>query len=64
MNGFVKLFRFFYSDYIRKKAIEWGVHAEVVAELRYNLDASYKFHKKKSIDIEVDCWRFDVSELK
>lgn len=47
-------------EFLRKKAAEWGVHAEVVAELRYNLDATYRFHKKKSVDIEVDCWRFDV----
>lgn len=52
-------------DFIRKRAArEWGVAAEVVAELRYNLDASYRFHKKKSVDIEVDCWRFDVSQIK
>lgn len=48
-------------EFVRKKAIEWGVRAEVVAELRYNLDATYKFHKKKSVDIEVDCWRFDMT---
>jgi len=34
----------------------------VVAELRYNIDASYKFHKHKSKDIEVDFWRFDISK--
>lgn len=50
-------------DFIRKRAErEWGVGAEVVAELRYNLEASYRFHKKKSVDIEVDCWRFVVGE--
>lgn len=49
--------------YIQKKATEFGANAEVFATLRYNLDSTYKFHKKKSIDIEVDCWRFDVSNM-
>ncbi|KAH8328266.1 hypothetical protein KR067_007523 [Drosophila pandora] len=48
--------------YIEKKALEWGVRASVVAELRYNIDASYKFHKQKSKDIEVDFWRFEISK--
>lgn len=34
--------------------------AEVLAQLRYDLPASYKFHKQKSKDIEVDLWRFEV----
>lgn len=49
-------------EYIQKKADELSAKAEVIATLRYNLDSSYKFHKKKSVDIEVDCWRFDVSK--
>lgn len=48
-------------EFLKKKAVEWGVQAEVVAELRYNLEATYKFHKKSSVDIQVDCWRFDVT---
>ena len=38
-----------------------AVSAEVLAQLRYDLPASYKFHKQKSKDIEVDLWRFEVS---
>ncbi|EIE18452.1 S-adenosyl-L-methionine-dependent methyltransferase [Coccomyxa subellipsoidea C-169] len=34
--------------------------AEVVAQLRYDLPASYAFHKERSRDIEVDLWRFEV----
>ncbi|XP_037720586.1 rRNA N6-adenosine-methyltransferase METTL5 [Drosophila subpulchrella] len=49
-------------SYIQKKAQEWGARGSVVAELRYNIDASYKFHKHKSKDIEVDFWRFDISK--
>lgn len=52
----------FYSAYIQKKAQEWGARGSVVAELRYNIEASYKFHKHKSKDIEVDFWRFEISK--
>jgi len=36
-------------DHIQKKAGDWAVKMEVIAELRYDLPASYKFHKKKSV---------------
>ncbi|KAK3588191.1 hypothetical protein CHS0354_012252 [Potamilus streckersoni] len=45
-------------EHIQKKAAEWGVDIEVVAELRFDLANTYKFHKKKSVDIEVDFIRF------
>lgn len=48
-------------DFINKKAHDMGIRAEVIAELRYNLESTYKFHKKATVDIEVDCWRFNVS---
>ncbi|CAK9197160.1 hypothetical protein BDL97_11G074100 [Sphagnum fallax] len=35
--------------------------AEVLCELRYNLPASYKFHKQREVDIAVDLWRFTTS---
>lgn len=50
-------------NFIQRKANECGAKAEVFATLRYNLDSSYKFHHKNSVDIEVDCWRFDVSNV-
>lgn len=50
-------------DFIQRKATELGAKAEVFATLKYNLDSSYKFHKKTTVDIEVDCWRFDVSNI-
>ncbi|XP_067405371.1 rRNA N6-adenosine-methyltransferase METTL5 isoform X2 [Emydura macquarii macquarii] len=49
--------------HIQKKADEWKVKMEVIAELRYDLPASYKFHKKKSVDIEVDLIRFSFEKL-
>lgn len=45
-------------DHIVKKAKDWGVSMKVVAQLRYDLPASYKHHKKASVDIDVDFIRF------
>ena len=46
-------------DHIVRKAKEsWKVDCEVVAQLRYDLPASYKHHKKASVDIDVDFIRF------
>ncbi|GAB0092211.1 rRNA N6-adenosine-methyltransferase Mettl5 [Sergentomyia squamirostris] len=47
-------------DFIRKTATQLNTEPKIVAQLRYNLDAAYKFHKKKSVDIDVDFWRFQV----
>ncbi|XP_045467579.1 rRNA N6-adenosine-methyltransferase METTL5 [Harmonia axyridis] len=41
-------------NHVIKHAKTLGREVEVVAELKYNLPATYKFHKKKSVDIEVD----------
>ena len=48
--------------HIEKKAKENSVKMEILAELKFNLDASYKFHRRKSVDIEVDFIRFDVTK--
>ena len=45
-------------DYILKKAHNWGVECEVLAQLRYDLPKTYKFHTKESKDIQVDFYRF------
>lgn len=47
-------------DYIQKKTKELKVEGKVIAELRYNLESSFKFHKKSSVDIAVDVWRFSI----
>lgn len=41
-----------------KKAAEWDVNMEVVAELKFDIPASYKFHKHKTVDVAVDFIRF------
>lgn len=50
-------------EHIEDKAKQHNVKMDVLAELRFNLDASYKFHRRKSVDIEVDFIRFDVSRM-
>ena len=52
-------------EHVLKKAKEdWGVEAKVIAELRYDLPASYKHHKKVTKDIEVDFVRFSFTHNK
>ena len=38
-----------------------GIQMKVVAELKFDLPASYKFHKHKSVDIAVDFIRFSFN---
>merc|ERR1712059_168943 len=45
-------------EHVMTKAKDWGVEAQVLAELRYDLPATYKHHKKASVDIQVDFIRF------
>ncbi|VDO69801.1 unnamed protein product, partial [Onchocerca flexuosa] len=35
-----------------------GISGECIAELRWNLPATYAYHRRKSVDIEVDLWQF------
>jgi len=51
-------------EHISRKAKHWGADAEVLAELRFDIPAMYRFHKRKAVDIEVDFWRFDLSHKK
>ncbi|KAJ2952906.1 hypothetical protein O0L34_g7271 [Tuta absoluta] len=44
-------------SHIQKKAKEWGVKGSVVAELKYDLPNTYKFHRQQSRDVAVDLWR-------
>lgn len=45
-------------DHVIKKAEEWNVNCKVVAELRYNIDKMYTFHKRDSADVAVDFVHF------
>ncbi|KAK9882818.1 hypothetical protein WA026_023329 [Henosepilachna vigintioctopunctata] len=43
--------------FVKKFVENLGCKVEIVAELKYNLPSTYKFHKKDSVDIEVDLVR-------
>lgn len=51
-------------NYVVRKAKGWNVNAEVIAELRFDLPATYKFHSKNSVDIEVDLVRYTFNDKK
>ncbi|XP_010605259.1 methyltransferase-like protein 5 isoform X3 [Fukomys damarensis] len=38
-------------EHVQKKAAEWKVKIDILAELRYDLPALYNFHKKKSVSL-------------
>ncbi|KAJ1799675.1 hypothetical protein LPJ59_001664 [Coemansia sp. RSA 2399] len=44
-------------DYLVRKAQSWGFECEVLAELKFDVPMMYKFHKKKSVDVQVDLLR-------
>ncbi|GAA5862846.1 hypothetical protein JCM8547_006568 [Rhodosporidiobolus lusitaniae] len=46
-------------DFIEKKAKTFGFEGTVIAQMRYDLPKTMSFHKQKSVDIEVDMWRFE-----
>ncbi|RVW38310.1 Methyltransferase-like protein 5 [Vitis vinifera] len=54
------LFCFVPPMHVRKAALRNfnASSAEVLCELRYDVQQLYKFHKKKEVDIAVDLWRF------
>ncbi|OQR74060.1 methyltransferase protein 5-like [Tropilaelaps mercedesae] len=41
-----------------RKAKQRGLRCDVIAQLQYNIDKVYKFHKNDSRDVEVDFMRF------
>jgi predicted RNA methylase len=45
-------------NYVLKKGLQFGFHSEVLAELEYDIPQTYKFHKKKAVNIKVDFIRF------
>ncbi|XP_043223196.1 rRNA N6-adenosine-methyltransferase METTL5-like [Amphibalanus amphitrite] len=43
--------------HVQRQSELWAARATVVAELRYDLPSTYGFHRRASVDIEVDLWR-------
>ena len=48
--------------FLLKKAAEWGLQVEVMAELKFDIPKMYKHHKQKSLDVEVDFIRFELPD--
>ena len=46
--------------YFVDRAPEWGASAQIVAELKFDLPKTYKFHRDESRDVRVDLIRFAV----
>lgn len=45
-------------DFIVKQVQEaWGMQIDVLAEMKFEIPQAYKFHQKKSVDVEVDLIR-------
>ena len=45
-------------DFLQRQVEQsWGMQFQVVAEMRFDLPQTYKFHQKKSVDIQVDLIR-------
>lgn len=44
--------------HVLRRARDFGLRGEVLAELRYNLPNTLAFHKKASVDVQVDFVRF------
>lgn len=51
-------------DYLLRKVSEWGMEAKVVAQMKFAIPNTYKFHQKKSVDVEVDLLRVSVRQEK
>ncbi|KAK6100700.1 Methyltransferase domain family protein [Brugia pahangi] len=37
------------------------ISADCIAQLRWNLPATYSYHQRQSVDIEVDLWQFSIN---
>ncbi|XP_004634867.1 methyltransferase-like protein 5 [Octodon degus] len=50
--------------HVQKKAAEWKIKIDIIAELRYDLPALYNFHKKKSVSLLIlACLAFNTEKL-
>lgn len=49
-------------EYLLRKVAEWGMEATVVAEMKFDIPNTYKFHQKKSVDVEVDLLRVSIPQ--
>jgi predicted RNA methylase len=59
--------RFVYSlhksstrSYLSRRLERFGCTAQVYARLRFDLPATYVFHRQRAVDIDVDLWQIEV----
>ena len=45
-------------EFWKKKAVELGVQVNVLTEVKFNIEQTFRFHKYKSVDIQVDLIQF------
>eukprot|EP00178_Gracilaria_changii_P015599 TRINITY_DN436_c0_g1_i2.p3 TRINITY_DN436_c0_g1~~TRINITY_DN436_c0_g1_i2.p3 ORF type:complete len:263 (+),score=54.63 TRINITY_DN436_c0_g1_i2:7497-8285(+) len=43
--------------HLRKTFAQWGTQASVMAELRFDIGRTMRFHQRDSVDVQVDVWR-------
>ncbi|XP_068975919.1 rRNA N6-adenosine-methyltransferase Mettl5 [Bombus flavifrons] len=48
-------------NYVLQKAAQYGAKGKVIAEVKFDIPQSYKFHKQYYVDIEVDFIRFELN---
>ena len=60
MSKYFKCFS--YRNHVLKEAKKLNMDVKVLAELKYDIKKTYKFHKKNSVDICVDFIRFQCIE--
>jgi putative methylase len=49
-------------EYLLRTVSEWGMESTVVAQMKFDIPNTYKFHQKKSVDVEVDLLRVSVRQ--
>lgn len=49
-------------EYIQRQVTQWGYQIQVVAEMKFDLPQVYKFHKLRSVDIQVDLIRIILAD--
>ena len=48
--------------FLMKTVEEWGYEVQIAAEMEFDIPQMYKFHNKKSKDVEVDLLRVTISK--
>ena len=49
-------------EFLTKTVTGWGMEIDVVAQMKFDLPKTYKFHKQATVDVEVDLIRVQVSD--